>query len=189
MTIDYTRPPQPPPPAGELKRGWWSRNWKWFVPVGCIGFIALLLIGIAAIVGVVFGAIKSSDVYREALQRAQNHPEVQAALGTPIEAGWWMTGQMDVNNDTGSANLSIPISGPKGKGSVHVVATKQGGSWIYSRLDVEVYAHDRRPGVLDAHRWNAPSLPANLHRLDSRLVRKRKLQCTALIRAENYGEQ
>lgn len=82
--------------------------------------------------------MKSSDVYREALHRAQNHPEVQAAIGTPIEAGWWMSGQINIQNETGNANISIPISGPKGKGTIHAVATKEGGHWRYSRLDVEV---------------------------------------------------
>lgn len=134
MTIDYTRPTQPHHP----QRGWWSRNWKWFVPLGCLAITALVLIGIAAIVGVVFKAMKSSDVYREALRRAQSHPEVQAALGTPIEAGWWMSGQININNDTGNANITIPISGPQGKGTIHAVATKEGGRWRYSRLEVQV---------------------------------------------------
>ena len=135
MTIDYTRPQHSPaPPQG----GWWSRNWKWFVPVGCITIVALFLLGIAAIVMIVFGAMKQSDVYREALERAKASPEVQAALGTPIEEGWWMSGQININNDTGDANINIPISGPKGKGTIHAIATKSGGKWTYSRLDVEV---------------------------------------------------
>jgi len=134
MTIDYTRPPQPQQPP----RGWWSRNWKWFVPVGCVGIILLGLLGIAGIAAIIFGAMKQSDVYREALARAQDHPQVQATLGTPIEAGWWMAGQINIQNDTGSANITIPISGPKGKGTIHAVATKEGGRWAYSRLDVQV---------------------------------------------------
>lgn len=138
MTIDYTRPSQPQQPPGQPHRSWWSRNWKWFVPVGCLGIVALVLLGIAAVAAIVFGAMKSSDVYREALQRAQNHPEVQAVLGTPIESGWWMAGQINVENDTGNADITIPISGPKGKGTIHAVATKAGGRWNYSRLDVEV---------------------------------------------------
>ena len=52
--------------------------------------------------------MKSSDVYREALARAQQHPQVQAALGTPVEDGWWMAGQINIQNDTGNANITIP---------------------------------------------------------------------------------
>ncbi len=135
MTVDYTRTPQPP---GQPQGGWWARNWKWLVPVGCLGIVALGLIFIAAIVGVVFGAMKSSDAYREALQHARSSPEVQAALGTPIEAGWFLSGHINVENTTGDADITFPISGPKGKAKVHAVATKESGRWNYSTLVVQV---------------------------------------------------
>ncbi len=139
MTIDYTRPPQAPhQPGQQAPRGWWSRNWKWFVPVGCLGLIVLCLAGIAGIVAIAFGAMKSSDVYKEALRRAQNHPEVQAALGTPIKAGWTMTGNINMDTSAGTADISFPISGPKGEASVHAVAAKEGGAWRYSTLDVQI---------------------------------------------------
>ena len=139
MTIDYTRPQPPPPPRGAPARpGWWVRNWKWVVPVGCLSILVLGAVFIAAIIGVVFGAMKSSDVYREALQRAQNHPEVQAALGTPIESGWWMSGEINVSGPGGNANIQIPISGPKGKADIYAVATKEAGRWKYSTLNVAV---------------------------------------------------
>jgi len=157
MTIDYTRSPQPPMHPGQPQQGWWSRNWKWFVPLGCVGIILIGLAGIAGIVAIVFGAMKSSDVYREALQRAQNHPEVQAALGTPIEAGWWMSGQIDIKNDTGNANISIPVSGPKGKGTIHAVASKEGGRWRYSKLDVQVEGR-QTINLLPSEPVNAASL-------------------------------
>jgi hypothetical protein len=135
MTVDYTRPPQQP---GQLQPSWWTRNWKWVVPVGCLGIVALGLIFVAAIIGVVFGAMKSSDVYRQALQRARNSPEVQSALGTPIEPGWFMSGNINVKNTTGDADITFPISGPKGKANVHAVATKESGRWNYSTLVVQV---------------------------------------------------
>lgn len=138
MTTDYTTPTQPSQQSSQPPRSWWSRNWKWFVPVGCLGLIVLCLLGIAGIVGIVFGAMKSSDVYKEALQRAQNHPEVQAALGTPIEAGWIMTGNINVDNSSGTANIRFPISGPKGEAWVHAEAAKDGGAWRYSTLEVQI---------------------------------------------------
>jgi hypothetical protein len=138
MTVDYTRPPQPNHPGAPPRQGWWARNWKWVVPLGCLGFVLLIVLFVAAIVGIVFGAMKSSDVYKEAVRRAQNHPEVQAALGTPIESGWWMSGEINVKNDTGDANIQIPISGPKGEGRIHAVATKESGRWTYSTLTVTI---------------------------------------------------
>jgi hypothetical protein len=45
-------------------RNWWDRNWKWFVPVGCLGSLILFLGFIAAIMLLVFGMMKSSGAYK-----------------------------------------------------------------------------------------------------------------------------
>ena len=116
--------------------GWWSRNWKWAAPVGCL--LPVLLCGglFALIFTSVFGLIKSSDAYIEALARAKASPEVQAALGTPIEPGFFVSGSIKINNNTGNADLSIPVSGPKGSATIRAVATRAGGPWQYSVLEV-----------------------------------------------------
>ena len=61
-----------------------------------------------------------------------------AALGTPIEEGWYLLGNTNVNGRSGDADLSIPVSGPKGKGTIYAVATKSGGEWSYSKLTVKI---------------------------------------------------
>ena len=70
---------QSPAQAG----GWWSRNWKWFAPVGCLTVIALFAAFVAILVFVVMGAIKSTDAYKLALDKAQKDARVQQRLGTP----------------------------------------------------------------------------------------------------------
>ncbi|MEX0701876.1 MAG: cytochrome c oxidase assembly factor 1 family protein [Planctomycetales bacterium] len=120
------------------QRNWWSRNWKWVVPVGCLTPVVVCGGGIALLVFGVFGAIKSSDVYTEAIARAKANEEVQAALGEPIEEGFLVSGNINVSDATGNADLAIPISGPKGNGTIHAVATKVAGKWEYSTLEVEV---------------------------------------------------
>jgi hypothetical protein len=136
MTVDYTRPPQPPQQS-QPPTSWWSRNWKWVVTIGCLTPIVLIGGCIAGLVMFVFGAIRNSEPYQEAMRRAQAHPEVVNRLGTPIEAKWWLTGNVNVNNDGGTANLVIPIRGPKGEGAVHVQGTKDAGRWTYQRMLVE----------------------------------------------------
>jgi hypothetical protein len=124
--------PQPRP-------GWWSRNWKWFVPTGCC--LAPLVIGAcfaAFLVLVVFSALKQSDAYKIAVARAKADSRVMAALGTPIEEGWYLSGKTNVNGASGDADISIPISGPKGKGTIYAVATKSAGEWTYSKLQVKI---------------------------------------------------
>lgn len=71
-----------------VKASWWQRNWKWFVPVLGLGFFGLVGATVVAVLFLVMGVVKSSDVYQEALSLAQSHPVVQRELGEPIEAGW-----------------------------------------------------------------------------------------------------
>jgi hypothetical protein len=127
-------PAQTPPPPG-----WWARNWKWFVPTGCC--LTPLVLGgafVAFLVIVIFGALKQSDAYKMAVSRAKADSRVVAALGVPIEEGWWLSGNTQVNGASGEANLSIPISGPKGKGTIYAEATKSAGEWTYSKLVVKI---------------------------------------------------
>ncbi len=143
--MDQTAPPSPPPPPPPLPRpGWWSRNWKWFVPVGCLSFIAIIAVFVTCIIVFVFSVMKSSDVYKTALSRAKANPEVVAALGTPIKDGLFVSGNTHADGASGEANLSIPISGPKGSGTVYVVATKVAGRWNYSTMEVEISGNKDR---------------------------------------------
>jgi len=82
--------------------------------------------------------MKSTDVYREALARAKADPAVIEALGSPIKDGFLVSGNTNVNGASGESNLAIPISGPKGKGTIYVSASKSLGQWNYSGLVVEV---------------------------------------------------
>jgi len=104
----------------------------------------------------VMGALKSSDVYTEALKRAQQNDEVKALLGEPIEAGFWVAGSIQVSNGSGNADITIPLSGPKGSATLHAVATKTAGVWQYSTLEVapkDAGARiDLRPKLGESHR-------------------------------------
>ena len=128
-------PPGAPPPPPQQQRGWFGRNWKWFVPLVIVLPIVVCCGGITAIVGGVFGMIKSSEPYKHALAQAQTNPQVTAALGTPIEAGFFAGGNINLNNNDGDANLVIPVKGPKGSGTVVVVGKKNNGLWTYETLE------------------------------------------------------
>ena len=128
--------------------GWWSRNWKWFVPVGCLSMVVVIALFVAGIVLIVFGAMKSSDAYKTAVARAKANPEVVAALGTPIEEGMFVSGKTNVDGSSGEADLTIPISGPKGKAKIYAIATKRAGRWNYTTLEVEVDGRDERIDLL-----------------------------------------
>ena len=144
--------PNPSPfssnPEAQPGPGWWSRNWKWFVPTGCLTILLLILAFCAAILLFVFGVLKSSDVYKTALARAKSDPAVIEALGQPIEEGWFMTGKTNVEGTSGEADIGIPISGPKGDATIYAVATKSAGRWKYTTLEVEVDGRAERINLL-----------------------------------------
>ena len=144
--------PKPSPfssnPAAQPGPGWWSRNWKWFVPTGCLTILLLIVAFIAAIFFFVFGILKSSDVYKTALARAKSDPAVIEALGEPIKEGWLIMGKTNGEGTGGQADIGIPISGPKGKGTAYAVATKTAGRWTYTTLEVEVEGRPERIDLL-----------------------------------------
>ena len=96
-----------PIPSG-TKRNWWTRNWKWFVPAGCLTIILLFIAFVGSMVMIVFSAIKSTDLYKDPLARAKTHPAVIEALGSPIREGFLVSGNTNVNAASGEGNLSIP---------------------------------------------------------------------------------
>lgn len=119
------------------QKNWWQRNWKWVVPVAG----GILLVGITCAVllfMILFGALKSSDVYQMALKEAQSNPDVVRVLGEPVKPGWWLSGLINVSGSSGHANLTVPISGPREAGTLYIVATKTAGQWQFSTLEVAV---------------------------------------------------
>ena len=121
--------PSPAPPLRE--KSWLERNWKWAVPVTALVLIAVFVGGILSFV---VGMFRSSYPYQEALARARANPAVVAQLGEPIQPGALVTGSVNLSGASGDADLDIPVSGPKGKGSLYVTAHKRAGEWQFTRL-------------------------------------------------------
>ena len=123
---------------------WFGRNWKWAAPTGCLLLVLLVGAFIATIFFFVFSMMKTNDAYQHSLEAARHNPEVVAALGQPIEDGWFVSGNFEENGPAGVANFSIPVSGPKGGGTVYVEAHKSAGQWNYNTLVVELDATHQR---------------------------------------------
>jgi len=124
---------------------WWSRNWKWFVPVWFLGGIGFY----AAIVFLGFTVVKSSDVFKEAVSKAKANSSVVEALGPSIEEGLFVSGNISASNRSGHADMEIPVSGQNGKATIFVEATKSAVKWTFSTLTVEFDESDRRISLLE----------------------------------------
>ena len=136
MTTDYTQPQQyTPPQPGQPAQKKSSGCLKIFL-IGCSVLIVLGIAFIAVLVFIVFGAIKKSDAYKQALTRVKSDQRVIAVLGEPINDGFWVSGNMNFNNGKGNCDFKFPVSGPKAKARVHVVASTEGQGWAYTVLDV-----------------------------------------------------
>jgi hypothetical protein len=121
---------EPPPQKSRMSRT--SR----FILFGCLA----LTIGFFCFTGLfIYGVIyvmKSSDAFQISLKQVQSDTKVQSVLGTPVRDGWFVLGNVEVNPESGNADIGYSISGPKGSGVVHVKATKLLGKWTIDHLVV-----------------------------------------------------
>jgi len=113
-----------------------TRPWVW-VGCGCGVLIAGAIAFVAFIVFVVFASFRSAAPYQDGLARARADARVQQALGTPIEAGWFLSGSIHTENRSGDCDISIPLNGTKQKGSLRVVGTRDEGRWTYTKMVVK----------------------------------------------------
>jgi hypothetical protein len=146
MNMDGGLAPQP---------SWWSRNWKWVLGGGCLGILLSCGCLSAIIFGVTYSALKGTGVYVDAVAAATQSHEVQEALGAPVDAGFMMQGSVNVDDEGGRANFSVPLQGSKKEGSLRVEAYKQGGDWHFTTLTVEVPGQDSIDLLANAR----PSIP------------------------------
>lgn len=125
-----------------MRRSWYRRNRRWFVPLLIVTSILL----IASLVGGFFWLIKemlhSSYPYELAVKTASASPEVSAMIGSPVQVGWLSMGQVNFNGPDGNVSLSVPISGPSGKGDIIVAAKKHANHWTFESFEVDVEGHD-----------------------------------------------
>ncbi len=121
---------------------------------GCVVLVAALVAFALAVGGLAMFTASKTEPYQEGLRRAQQSPAAVEALGQPIEAGFLVQGSVSVDGDGGAASLRIPVSGPDGKGTVRVEASRSGGRWEYTSVELEVASSGQRvdlaPGFLES---------------------------------------
>jgi ribosomal protein L7/L12 len=102
--------------------------------LGCLP--TLLFIGLCA----GFVMLSSHLMFRafgpldQTLQIINSDPEVVQAFGKPITPGAFVTGEMSGGGSSSSADLSVPIYGPKRSGELNV-----SGSWHKGVWDLDIW--------------------------------------------------
>src|ERR1051326_5244002 len=148
--MSYGPVPVPPPPPPIPRKSWFARNWKWFIPTIILVPLLLLALFIGVIFSAVFGMMKSSEPCQNAVAVASQNARVSAQLGAPVTPGWYATGNINLSNDSGNAEIAIPLKGTLRHGTVYVMAKKSDGIWSYQRLEVEIEGAPDRINLLPA---------------------------------------
>jgi hypothetical protein len=133
-------------------KAWWRRNWKWLLPASALGAAGLAVVlaffGVIALIVVsALGTVRFSGACTAAITRAAADPVVVEALGSPIQKGWLVGGTLDPGR---CADLTIPVSGPKGSATIHVKAT-------CARCRGAIWPFDQEPPDA-AKEWNLSAL-------------------------------
>jgi hypothetical protein len=102
--------------------------------VGILAAASVFVLFVIPLFFAVDSMMRNSGAYQLTLNTAKSSPCVINALGLPLESRWIMTGSIEESSVEGSAQLSIPVKGPKGKGSLDVQAKKRNGSWKINSL-------------------------------------------------------
>ena len=140
-TAPYPLRPEP------MTRSWIERHPLWKIPLGFLTLLFLMASFGAFTIGIISGSFRNSDVYKLAMAQAVANSQVRDQIGEPIETGWFIFGELKIGATTGHANFSIPISGPRGKARIRVVAYKN-GSWRFNCLQVYVHGQSQTIDLL-----------------------------------------
>lgn len=117
-------------PPAPRRNTWWRRNWPWALAGGLVFFTILFF--------AIINSFKSNRAYLDAVRMASSDSRVIAAIGTPVVPGYFPGGNVQTNwgghGTSGTAYFDIPLSGPRGEGSLSVEALRDSAGWRITRL-------------------------------------------------------
>ena len=123
---------RPHPTSAQAPR---KRSCLWVaLPVGCVVMLLVCGGGGAAIFYGAMSVLKSAEPFQTAVQLAQQNPEVQAILGENIDSGFAVQGSINLENDTGNVDMTIPVSGSLSSGQIKVKGQRENGQWVYDEI-------------------------------------------------------
>jgi cytochrome oxidase complex assembly protein 1 len=124
------RPSQPIAPPDPAHEG----RWKWILGLGIAGVVGIFAGTGAGLLGLP-GRFKETAAYIEAMDRLRSSPAAIDVLGQPIEDRYWISGSLNVKGSgSGEEDLSIPVNGPRGKGTLYLKAHRSAGVWRLESL-------------------------------------------------------
>lgn len=121
------------------EQGWWKRNWSWAVPVGgCLTVLIIIGVSIGSIFFGVTSMLEDSVPLEYALEKINADPNIIEQMGSPIEKNGIIQGGFNWTGDEKSANMKVPVKGPKDTGTLFIKATAIGDNWTYHEIRVVI---------------------------------------------------
>jgi hypothetical protein len=114
-----------------------KRTQRIWARVGVATFVGVPLFFVLIFAMIMMG-LNSSDPYRITVETLRDHPQLERSLGFPVQpSGWWTTGNIELHNSEGIAELAFDIEGPKGSGTASAHLRKdQDQGWTLHQLNV-----------------------------------------------------
>lgn len=130
---------------------------KWAV-WSLVALVLTILLCVGLTVGIM-AVMKHSTAYRMTVRDLDATPQALRILGRPITTGF-PNGSIQVSGPDGHARLAFSVEGPRGKGTVYVVATKSLGQWTIDRAVLEDARSHRRVDLVHSTHAAVPDRPA-----------------------------
>jgi hypothetical protein len=124
---------QPSPNAMRLMKGRMF-TWQWILIA--IGIGGPLIYGLLTIVFDVES--RRNPIVIEAEKVMERSEDAKNDLGQPIEIGWPIDEQLEVNGNSGNALFFIPVHGSRGKGKMYVAGSKADDIWRVDKIYLTV---------------------------------------------------
>lgn len=132
------------------RKNWFGRNWMWVVPTGgCLVIIVLLVVFAGSLFFGITTLMSDSTAYKDSMELVTSNEEVIQLLGEPIEPNGMSGGNINYSGGYGSAELTIPIKGPKGEATIRVEGGGVDDDWTYEVMEVYVDGSDEIIDLLE----------------------------------------
>ena len=124
-------------------KNWWSRNWKWLVPICGLILISILLFfttGMNRIATDFAQAYSETALYENAIEKVNSEPKINELLGEieSIDKFAILEGEVRYSNANNTVNSTIKINGSKGKANMDISADKISGKWSFTKINVRI---------------------------------------------------
>ncbi|MEM9345911.1 MAG: cytochrome c oxidase assembly factor Coa1 family protein [Planctomycetota bacterium] len=132
------------PVYGEPRPSWFKRNWPWFVPTMILLPVFCCCGGGGVFLWWGLNEMEQLTPYVDTIKAAEQDPQVQQALGTPLEVPTVFglpNGQMNYELNTGGEKFTadVKLEGPLASGTLRIEAKSTDGiNWTYTVREIEL---------------------------------------------------